>query len=93
VNRWPDQTPAFLGLGNSYYAAGRVDDAEYWYRRLLQLDEDNIVGMNNLATLLGEQGQCEDAGTLIRQALAQAAGDSTYLPLLVKTETGLESCR
>jgi tetratricopeptide (TPR) repeat protein len=93
VNRWPDQAPALLGLGNSYYAAGRVDDAVHWYRRLLQVDADNVAGMNNLATLLGEQGQCEEAGTLIRQALAKAAGDPAYLPLLVKTETGLELCR
>jgi tetratricopeptide (TPR) repeat protein len=93
VNRWPDQAPALLGLGNSFYAAGRGDDAEHWYRRLLQVDADNIAGMNNLATLLGEQGQSKEAGALIRQALSKAAGDPAYLPLLVKTESGLASCR
>ncbi|MEQ9560959.1 MAG: PA2778 family cysteine peptidase [Woeseiaceae bacterium] len=93
ANHWPDQPPALLGLGNSYFATGRADDAEYWYRRLLHADADNIAGMNNLATLLGEQGRCQEADTLIRQAQENAAGDPAYLPLLARTESGLDACR
>jgi Flp pilus assembly protein TadD len=90
---WPDHPRALLGLGNSYYASGRFDDAEYWYGQLLQADANNIIGINNLATLLGEQGQCQEAGELIRQAQAMSAGDPAYLPILEQTESSLALCR
>lgn len=93
LQHWPDQPLALLGIANSQYAKGYSDDADNWYRRLLQVDPGNVIGMNNLATLLGERGECQQARELIEQATDAAAGDLAYEPILDQTRSGLGQCR
>jgi tetratricopeptide (TPR) repeat protein len=89
---WPGHPLAMLGLANSYHATGQLDRAEYWYRALLEIDPGNVIGMNNLATMLGERGECIEARELLERALNEAAGDSAYRSILERTQAGLGPC-
>jgi tetratricopeptide (TPR) repeat protein len=70
LQHWPMHAMLLLGAGNLHYAQGdKVAALAHFRRALLQQPEWAVVH-NNLAQLLFEQGQLEEAGQHARQAVA-----------------------
>ena len=67
--RWPRDPLLLLAAANEAYAATRLEQAEAWYRRLLDLAPDDVVGRNNLASLLLDRGCPAAAAGQARLAL------------------------
>jgi len=61
-------TPRF-NLGNLAYRKGDLADAERHYRAALKYDVRNADVMNNLATVLADQGRMTEALEMIGRAL------------------------
>lgn len=64
---WPEQAAAWYGLGNTHYLAGKHEEAEAAYRKVLELDPDNAAAHNNLARSLLARG-CADSARQVVQA-------------------------
>jgi tetratricopeptide (TPR) repeat protein len=92
MRRWPDEPLAPLGIGNIHFANGDLDAAELWYRRVLEIEPRDPVGLNNLASVLLARGSCDDASKIIADALAMQSGDSPYLEMLRATEAESLTC-
>jgi hypothetical protein len=92
TTRWPDEPLAPLGIGNIHFAMGDADAAELWYRRVLEIEPQYAVGLNNLASVLIARGACEDASKIIGDALAMQSGDSPYIAMLAVTEAEAVAC-
>ena len=75
---WPDHAMAWLGLGNTSYAAGALDAARTAYERSVSLDEQNAIAMNNLSQVYFEQGCINEASGMIRKALALVDSSDPY---------------
>ena len=65
LTRWPQSLPALMGLGNSYYALGRLGNAEEAFRKTVEHHPQSGSARNNLAQVLFELGHR-------REALAEA---------------------
>ena len=74
LEHWSENAKLRLGLGNAYYAQGRLAEAETVFRDLVARYPDNAVGYNNLAQVLVEQG-CYDEGLQAIEAAFITAGD------------------
>jgi tetratricopeptide (TPR) repeat protein len=70
ANRWPDSVEASMALGNAQYRQNLVQAAITSFRRALVLDPSRGAAMNNLAHLLGEMGELEEAEAMARRAVA-----------------------
>jgi len=68
LQRWPNTLALQLGLGNSAYASGDRAAAAEAYRNATAAHPDNGAAFNNLAVVLGELGQLDEA-----RAAAQTA--------------------
>jgi len=66
---WPESYGAWLGLGNSLYAIGDLDGAASAFRNASQVNQENGIAFNNLAQVLWEMGQPEEALAAARQAI------------------------
>lgn len=76
TDQWPTSGLAWLGLGNASYAEGELDAARNAYQKLLEIEPDNAIALNNLSQVHAELGCYEDALTAIESALlAVEAGD------------------
>jgi Tfp pilus assembly protein PilF len=60
----------YLNLGHLYYRQDKLDQAERALREGLRVKGDHPDLLNNLAWVLMEKGQIEDAKTLIDKAIA-----------------------
>jgi Tfp pilus assembly protein PilF len=60
----------YLNLGHLYYRQDKLDEAERVLRKGLRVKGDHPDLMNNLAWVLMEKGQFEDAKALINKAIA-----------------------
>ena len=90
VAQWPEHAFAWLGLGNSYYAMGRLDNAEDAYSELLNIEPDNVIVLNNLSMVLADNGRIDDAIQTIDRALSLTKhGDATH-DLVSRTRTELQ---
>lgn len=69
ATRWPAQAVFRLGLANSRYAQGGLDEAETLYRALIAEFPDDPVPYNNLALLLADLGRWAEAEKLVTRAL------------------------
>jgi Flp pilus assembly protein TadD len=69
-DRWPDDMPLAIGLGNTAYAQGDLDAAEASLRAAAKAHPASDVVLNNLAHVLMERGRFDEA-----EALAQRAVD------------------
>jgi tetratricopeptide (TPR) repeat protein len=87
TERWPDNTLAWLGLGNSHYAQGELDMAEAAYRRLLKLESDHPVGLNNLAQVLADKGCFEEAADVLDSALKAADFNKEMVDIIMQTRS------
>lgn len=61
LERWPHSLVALMGLGNSLYALGRLEEAEAILREAGRLHPDSGLVFNNLAQVLWEQGRRQEA--------------------------------
>jgi tetratricopeptide (TPR) repeat protein len=52
LSRWPQNLPAMMGLGNSYYALGDLQSSERAFRRATETHPESGVAFNNLAHVL-----------------------------------------
>jgi hypothetical protein len=68
--RWPQSLPAMMGLGNSYYALGELENSEAAFRRAAESHPDSGAAFNNLAHVLLALGRREEALCAARQAVS-----------------------
>lgn len=85
AKQWPDNLMLQLGLGNSAYLLGDLSAAEAAFRAASLRHPENAPALNNLATVLQEQGKLNEALTVARQAVALGG------PLLENAQTTLTS--
>lgn len=71
LSRRPDDTRVRLELAQTYQASGALDDAVREYERVLQVQPDSLIALNNLAWLYGERGDPRGEA-LARQAFEMA---------------------
>lgn len=74
----PDDRAFRIYLADQALRAGRLAEAESQYRTLLAADAQQLMVLNNLAWVLGQQRKPE-AKTLIEQALKLSPGQPTLL--------------
>lgn len=65
----PDWVVPHFNLGNLHYRSGDHGKAEDAYRKALSIDSNHADTMNNLAYLLYQKGNIQEAGFLIDKAL------------------------
>lgn len=70
LQRWPGNFAVHLGAGNAAYASGDRRAAATILRRTTQLFPDHAAGFNNLATVLLELGELEQARIAAERAVA-----------------------
>ena len=70
LTRWPGSLPALMGIGNCYYALGKLEDAETAFRKTIRLHPDSGSAFNNLAQILFEQGRKKEALAAARKAVS-----------------------
>ncbi|MDX1443912.1 MAG: PA2778 family cysteine peptidase [Gammaproteobacteria bacterium] len=87
--RWPRHAGVQFALGNHRYAAGDIAGAEDHYRKGIAADPSAAMLRNNLAWLLAEQGEIEEAREQL--AFAKLANDG-YEDDIAHTATFVE-CR
>lgn len=85
LGKWPRDTVALFGLGNSRLALGEYRGAEQAYRDLLQREPTAIAARNNLALALSGQGKFDAALQEIGVAIARN-GDTALDGELRNTE-------
>lgn len=59
--RWPNSLVGQLGLGNIYYAAGKLAEAEFAFRKATENHPESAPAFNNLAQTLADQGRLPEA--------------------------------
>ena len=69
LQRWPDNLTARIGLANSHYAQGELDQAERQLRDAERRHPDSVVVLNNLAQTLSDEGRQDEALALTDRAL------------------------
>ncbi len=67
--RWPGDATVLFGVANTDVALGRLDEAVAGYRRVLATDETLTVARNNLALVLAELGNFDEATAEIDTAI------------------------
>jgi hypothetical protein len=92
TTRWPDEPLAALGIGNIYFAMGDLDAAESWFRRVLEIEPQDPVGLNNLASVLLARGACDEASEIIGNALAMQPVGSPYFEMLATSKAESVAC-
>ncbi len=89
VDEEPGWAIPYFNLGNVAYRNKDLPAAERYYSMALKWDQKNPDIMNNLATVLHEQGRDAQARRLIEQAL-QIRHRAEYLDTLRAIESNLE---
>jgi tetratricopeptide (TPR) repeat protein len=90
IERWPEHSLAWLGVGNAYYAQGDLDSAESAYKRLLSMDSDHLIALNNLSQVQIDRGCFEDASATLVAALSVAKANSTVYRTIQEARRELE---
>jgi tetratricopeptide (TPR) repeat protein len=73
LEKQPQAVGLMLHLADLHDLCGRYREAEAVYRRVLAVDADNVVALNNLAWLLAQQtGKGDEALPLITRAIDRA---------------------
>ena len=70
ARHWPGSADAYLFLGNAYYSAGSRKKALMAFLQAVHLDPGNGIALNNLANLLAESGELNQAEMMARRAVA-----------------------
>lgn len=90
TERWPEHSLAWLGMGNAYYAQGNLDSAESAYKRLLSMDSDHLIALNNLSQVQIDRGCFKDASATLDTALSAAKSDTTIYRTIQETRRQIE---
>lgn len=69
LQRWPNTLALQLGLGNTAYAGGDRASAAAAFRSAAAAHPDNGAAFNNLAVVLGELGQWDEARAAAQTAI------------------------
>ncbi len=93
VNHWPQNSLAWLGLGNSSYELGQLALAEQAYSKLLNIDADNVIALNNLSLVLADRGRIDDAIQTIDVALSLTKPGDPMQNLVSATRAEIQSLR
>ncbi|MCH7822388.1 MAG: PA2778 family cysteine peptidase [Proteobacteria bacterium] len=91
TERWPEHSLAWLGMGNAYYAQGNLVSAESAYKRLLSMDSDHLIALNNLSQVQLERGCLEDATATLDAALSAVKPDTTIYRTILETRREIEA--
>jgi tetratricopeptide (TPR) repeat protein len=77
LRRWPDNLGAAIGLGNARHAAGNLPGAESAFRAAVKQHPEAAAAWNNLAQVLAERGQRQEAIRAAQEAVTRggAAAD------------------
>jgi tetratricopeptide (TPR) repeat protein len=70
LTRWPQNLTAMMGIGNCHYALGKLKDAESAFRETVRLHPKEGSALNNLAQILFEQGQNQEALEAAQKAVS-----------------------
>lgn len=70
LQRWPHDLTLQMGRGNAAYRAGDLRGAESAFRRAAEEHPGNAAALNNLATVLAELGEYEQATEAAEKAAA-----------------------
>jgi tetratricopeptide (TPR) repeat protein len=70
LSRWPDNVVAWIGLGNTEYASGKLAEAEQAFRGAAEADAASVIAWNNLAEVLARQGRMDEALAAAERAVA-----------------------
>jgi tetratricopeptide (TPR) repeat protein len=70
LGRWPGNLAASIGLANSYYRLGELQQSEAVLRRAAGDHPDSVIVLNNLAQILSDLGRNDEALPLIDRAIA-----------------------
>lgn len=68
--RWPDSLALSIGLGNAAYASGQLAQSEQAFRLAIDRHPNSAVAMNNLATVLQQRSQLDEALAIAERAVA-----------------------
>ncbi len=90
VARWPEKTAALFGLGNMQYRDGQQGAAELSWQKVLQRQSNHAGAANNLAELLAEKGDIEQAIALLETTLAGSLAPESLRPVLLETRQKLK---
>jgi tetratricopeptide (TPR) repeat protein len=90
LHRWPDNTTALFGLGNSQLALGDTESAERSYEKLIAASPGLVVARNNLAMALAQEHRFDAALEEIDRAL-RLNDDESIQPILEGTRTEILS--
>ena len=90
TERWPEHSLAWLGMGNAYYAQGNLDSAESAYKRILSMDSDHLIALNNLSQVQIDRGCFKDASATLEAALSAAKSDTTIYRTIQVTRRQIE---
>lgn len=78
IEQQPNSAILWTNLGNAESKLGASQEAEDAYRRALQISPDYRDALNNLASLLLNQGRLVEAEALARRAVEVAGPDPHY---------------
>jgi tetratricopeptide (TPR) repeat protein len=90
TKRWPDHSLAWLGAGNAHYAQSDLDSAEKAYKRLLSMDSDHLIALNNLSQIQMDRGCFADASATLNAALSAAKSDTMMYRTIQEARRELE---
>ncbi|MCF8083969.1 MAG: PA2778 family cysteine peptidase [Deltaproteobacteria bacterium] len=85
LKRWPESLGAVVGLGNSLYAMGNLEQAEKVFRDAVELCPACGDVYNNLAQVLAKQGRYSEALDAAHQAISfGGSNESVYNQTLIE---------
>jgi Peptidase_C39 like family/Tetratricopeptide repeat len=87
LKRWPTNLAGQMGRGNTAYALKDVADAESAFRQATRDHPDAAAAFNNLAQVLAERGQLQDALAAAEHAVSLGG------PLLAATQATRDEIR
>ncbi len=87
LKRWPDSLAGHMGRGNTAYALKDLATAESSFRRAVQAHPDSPAALNNLANVLAERGNFDEALTFSERAVSLEG------PLIEQTQATLAEIR
>ena len=72
----PDFAPAYIGLANTYWQFGDIDQARQPLEKALELSPNDSEANALMAQFLLQKGQIDEASSFARRALASGSGQS-----------------
>lgn len=91
TERWPDESLAWLGLGNAFYTQGDLNSAEGAYKKLLAMDPANAVALNNLSQVQADRGRYEEASATLGAALSAVEPNTAMHKIIEDSLRQIES--